>query len=84
MNLVVVKQEPARGTIFSIFNNDPVVDEASFVASFKGERLLMKPWLILGVFNSSFFRVETVCIIVGLFRGLKHLSWLLVKVSDSR
>ena len=37
VNLVVVKQEPARGTIFPIFNNNPLVDEASFVASCKGE-----------------------------------------------
>ena len=36
VNLVVNKQDPARGT-FSIFNNDPLVDEASFVASCKGE-----------------------------------------------
>ena len=29
----------------------------------------MMPWLILGVVNSFFFRVETVCSIVGIFRG---------------
>ena len=29
VNLVVTKQEPARGT-FSIFNYDPLVDEASY------------------------------------------------------
>ena len=37
VNLVVVKQEPARGTIFSIFNNDPLVDEASFCGFLEGE-----------------------------------------------
>ena len=62
------KQDPARGT-FSIFNNDPLVDEASFVASCKGERLLMKPCLILGVVNRFLYRVDTLCIIESLFCG---------------
>ena len=80
VNLVVVKQEPARGTIFSIFNNDPLVDEASFMASCKGERLLMKPWLILGVVNRFLYRVDTVCIIDSLFCGKKHLCVASLKV----
>ena len=30
---------------------------------------MMMPWLILGVFNSYFFRVDTVCVIDSLFCG---------------
>ena len=29
----------------------------------------MMPWLILGVFNSYFFRVDTVCVIDSFFCG---------------
>ena len=37
----------------------------------------MKPWLILGVFNSSFFRVNSVCAIDSLFCGKIIFAWLL-------